>query len=116
MMDRRAFITMVGGSLLAAPLAGGAQQARVPPLGYLGNSSPSLEENLLAAFRQGLYELGYTEGQNIIIEYRWAEGRYDRFPDLVSDLVRPRLMRWRSRRHDPHERARAPAPGQTTST
>ena len=75
-------------SLALAPLAAWAQQARVPRIGYLGNSSPSLEEDLLAAFRQGLRELGYTEGQNIMIEYRWAEGRYDRFPDLVSDLVR----------------------------
>src|SRR5262249_14938048 len=49
------------------------------------------QEDLLAAFRQGLRELGYTEGQNIIIEYRWAEGRYDRFPDLVSDLVRTKV-------------------------
>ena len=75
-------------SLTLAPLAAWAQQARVPRIGYLGNSSPSLEEDLLAAFRQGLRELGYTEGQSIIIEYRWAEGRYDRFPALVSDLVR----------------------------
>jgi len=87
-MDRRAFIAIGGGSILAAPLVAEAQQARVPRLGYLGNSSPSLEEDLLAAFRQGLHELGYTEGQNIIIEYRWAGGRYDRFPALVSDLVR----------------------------
>jgi len=78
-------------SLTLAPLAAEGQQARVPRLGYLGNSSPSLEEDLLAAFRQGLRELGYTEGQNIIIEYRWAKGRYDRFPDLVSDLVRTKV-------------------------
>jgi putative ABC transport system substrate-binding protein len=77
--------------IISAPLAADGQQARVPRLGYLGNSSPSLEEDLLAAFRQGLRELGYTEGQNIIIEYRWAEGRHDRFPDLVSDLVRTKV-------------------------
>jgi len=65
-----------------------AQQSGVPRVGYLGNSSPSLEVDLLDAFRQGLRDFGYTEGQNIIIEYRWAEGKYDRFPDLLADLVR----------------------------
>jgi putative ABC transport system substrate-binding protein len=74
--------------LALAPLPAQGQQARVPSVGYLGNSSASLETELLEAFRRGLLELGYTEGQNIIIEYRWAEGRYDRFPALVSDLVR----------------------------
>ena len=74
--------------LALAPLPAQGQQARVPRVGYLGNSSASLETDLLEAFRRGLLELGYTEGQNIIIEYRWAEGRYDRFPALVSDLVR----------------------------
>jgi putative tryptophan/tyrosine transport system substrate-binding protein len=74
--------------LALAPLPAQGQQARVPSVGYLGNSSASLETDLLEAFRRGLWELGYTEGQNIIIEYRWAEGRYDRFPALVSDLVR----------------------------
>jgi putative tryptophan/tyrosine transport system substrate-binding protein len=88
-MDRRAFMVMVGGGLLAAPLAAeGQPKAGVPRIGYLGNSSPSLESDLVDAFRQGLGEFGYTEGQNITIEYRWAEGKYDRFPDLVADLVR----------------------------
>jgi len=75
-------------SLTLAPLTAEGQQAGVPRVGYLGNSSPSLEVDLLDAFRQGLREFGYTEGQNIIIEYRWAEGNYDRFPDLLADLVR----------------------------
>src|SRR4030095_16609869 len=75
-------------SLLLSPLAMEAEQAGVPRVGYLGNSSPSLEVDLLDAFRQGLREFGYAEGQNIIIEYRWAEGRYDRFPDLLADLIR----------------------------
>ena len=66
-----------------------AQQAKkVPRIGYLGNSSPTLEPDLLEAFRQGLRDLGYVEGKNIIIEYRWADGKYDRFPNLVADLVR----------------------------
>ena len=76
---------------LFAPLVVEGQQARVPSVGYLGNSSASLETDLVEAFRQGLRELGYTEGQNIIIEYRWAEERSDRFPDLVSDLVRTKV-------------------------
>jgi ABC-type uncharacterized transport system substrate-binding protein len=91
-MRRIGLAVVVGVTLLLAPLlaplAIEAQQAGVPRVGYLGNSSPSLEVDLLDAFRQGLRELGYTEGQNIIIEYRWAEGKYDRFPDLLADLVR----------------------------
>ena len=74
--------------LLAAPLAAEAQQAgKVFRVGYLGNSSASLEPDLVEALRQGLRNLSYVENQNIIIEYRWAEGRYDRFPSLVADLV-----------------------------
>ena len=88
-LERRTFIAILAGSLLATPLAAEAQpKAGVPRIGYLGNSSPSLESDLVDAFRQGLGEFGYTEGQNITIEYRWAEGKYDRFPDLVADLVR----------------------------
>jgi putative tryptophan/tyrosine transport system substrate-binding protein len=87
-MRRIGFAVVVAVILLLAPLANEAQQAGVPRVGYLGNSSPSLEVDLLDAFRQGLREFGYTEGQNIIIEYRWAEGKYDRFPDLLADLVR----------------------------
>src|ERR1700674_5295094 len=74
--------------LLAAPLAAEAQQAgKVYRVGYLGNSSASLEPDLVEALRQGLRNLSYVENQNIIIEYRWAEGRYDRFPSLVADLI-----------------------------
>jgi putative ABC transport system substrate-binding protein len=76
-------------AILLAPVVADAQpSARVPRIGYLGNSSPSLEPDLVEAFRQGLRELGYIEGQTIVIEYRWAEGEYDRFPDLVADLIR----------------------------
>jgi putative tryptophan/tyrosine transport system substrate-binding protein len=76
-------------SLLAVPLAAEAQQpGKVPRIGYLGTSSPALEPALLDAFRQGLRELGWVEGQNLVIEYRWAEGIYDRFPALVGELVR----------------------------
>src|SRR5438128_9238833 len=76
-------------SLLAAPLAADAQQAgKVPRIGYLGLTSPSDRPPLLDAFRQGLRELGWVEGQNIVIDYRYAEGRVDRLPDLAAELVR----------------------------
>jgi putative ABC transport system substrate-binding protein len=75
-------------AVLAAPPAADAQQpGKAARIGYLGNSSPALERDLIAAFRQGLRDLGYTEGQNILIEYRWAEGRPDRFPDFAAELV-----------------------------
>ncbi len=81
--------TAVAIVLLAIPLAAEAQPAgKVPRIGYLGASSASLEPELLGAFQQGLRELGWIEGQNIAIEYRWAEGIYERFPSLVADLVR----------------------------
>jgi len=75
-------------SLFAAPLAADAQQAaKVPRIGFLGNSTAALEANLVRPFREGLRDLGYVEGRNVLIEYRWAEGQYDRFPALISDLL-----------------------------
>jgi putative tryptophan/tyrosine transport system substrate-binding protein len=86
-MDRRAFIVMAAG-LLAAPLAAEAQPAPgVHRIGFLGNSTPALEVNLVGPFREGLRELGYLEGQNILIEYQWAEGKYERFPALIAELL-----------------------------
>ena len=88
-MDRRAFINTLAGGLLAAPLAAEAQPAgKVYRIAYLGNSSAALEADLVDAFRQGLRNLNYVESQNIVIEYRWAEGRNDRFPALVAEAVR----------------------------
>jgi putative ABC transport system substrate-binding protein len=90
-MDRRAFIGTLTGGLLAAPLAAKAQPAgKVPRVGYLspGSSSDPLRRRRFEAFRQGLRELGYVEGQNIVLEPRWAEGQYARYPALVADLVR----------------------------
>ncbi len=87
-MERRTFISGVAAGLLAAPLAAEAQQGKAYRIGYVGNSSASLEPRLLGAFRDGLRNLGYVEGQNIRIEYRWAEGRYERFPDFMAELVR----------------------------
>jgi putative ABC transport system substrate-binding protein len=75
--------------LFLAPLAAeGQQPAKIPLIGYVGNSTPSLEPKLVSAFRDGLRDFGYVEGQNIRVEYRWAEGRYERFPDLIAELVR----------------------------
>ncbi|SRR5258705_7428985 len=75
-------------SLALAPLDAEAQQTgKVYRIAYLGNSSAALESELVAAFRQGLQDLKYVEGQNIAIEYRWAEGRYDRFPALVAEAA-----------------------------
>src|SRR5262247_2998750 len=85
---RREFITLLGGAA-AWPLAARAQQAgKVPRIGFLGLTSPSDRPSLLDAFRQGLRELGWVEGQNIVIDYRYAEGRVDRLPDLAAELVR----------------------------
>ena len=91
-MDRRTFLCGLTLGSPASPLAAEAQSAgKVPLIGYVGNSSPSLEPRLLGAFRDGLRNLGYVDGQNIRIEYRWAEGRYERFPDFMAELVRLRV-------------------------
>jgi ABC-type uncharacterized transport system substrate-binding protein len=91
-VDRRAFLGAVTGGLLAAPLVAEAQQAgKTYRIGYLGqvpDSSTAAAPHMLAAFRQGLRDLGWVEGQNIIIEYRYAEGRSERLPDLAAELVR----------------------------
>jgi putative ABC transport system substrate-binding protein len=87
-VDRRAFIAGTLG-LLAAPLAVEAQpQAKVHRLGFLGGASPAGYAHLVEALRQGLHDLGYLEGKNLAIEYRWAEGKYERLPDLAAELVR----------------------------
>jgi putative ABC transport system substrate-binding protein len=63
------------------------QRGKVPRIGFLGNSTPALEENLIGPFREGLRDLGYVEGKNIVIEWRWAEGKYERFPTLIAELI-----------------------------
>src|SRR5205085_8113145 len=81
-------LTLAGAAAITYPFAAGAQQQPVPVIGFLHSGSPGPFANLVAAFRDGLREAGYAEGQNVHIDFRWAEGQYDLVPELAADLVR----------------------------
>src|SRR5687768_11012524 len=87
-MRRREFIGLVGGAAVAWPHATRAQHVAMPVIGFLDTRSPDTMGGRLNAFRQGLKETGYVEGENVTIVYRWAEGRYGRSPELAAELVR----------------------------
>jgi putative tryptophan/tyrosine transport system substrate-binding protein len=87
-MRRREFMTLLGGTVLVWPLVARAQQPGMPMIGFLGTRASGDDPQLLTAFRSGLKEAGYVEGQNVAMEYRFAENQYDRLPTLAADLVR----------------------------
>ena len=86
-IGRRELLAALSGAAAAWPLAAGAQQAAIPMIGFLSSRSPGESAGLVAAFRQGLGASGFVEGQNVVIGFRWAEGRYDRLPALAAELV-----------------------------
>jgi putative ABC transport system substrate-binding protein len=90
-MRRREFVSLLGGAAVTWPLAAHAQQAAVPVVGLLDSRSPDALTDRLRGFRQGLKETGYVEGENVAIEYRWAENQFDRLPVLAGELVRRRV-------------------------
>jgi putative tryptophan/tyrosine transport system substrate-binding protein len=87
-ISRRQFMSALGGAAVAWPLAARAQQPAVPLIGFMNTLSPEVAPHFMSAFRQGLKEQGFVEGQNVAVDYRWAYGHYDRLPEFAADLVR----------------------------
>src|SRR5262245_8006414 len=93
-IGRRELLAALGGAVAAWPLAARAQQPAMPVIGYLHSASPEPYSPMVAAFRQGLAEAGYVDGQNVTIDYRWAESQFNRLPALAAELVarRPAIL------------------------
>jgi putative tryptophan/tyrosine transport system substrate-binding protein len=111
-MSRREFIALIGGAVTGWPVVARGQQPAMPVIGFLSSRSPVESHGVIAAFRQGLDEAGFVEGQNLAIEFRWAEGRYDRLSALAADLVRLQVVALFAAGGEPSARA----PKAATST